>query len=142
MWPPLKATFQDVGHPGGDGGRPWRGPRTTRRRRPTTHSRKQAGTVEPIDGGVVSDLTLAGPASDPGGAGERPWRGPAFWYSQKELGGRPWRGRRTTLAGRNSGTLRCGPHSKPHGKMWPPPKRYNLNLVKPGIEAGFCHVKF
>ena len=53
-----------AGHPGGDGGRPWRGPRTTRRRRPTTHSRRQAGTVEPI-----------GERRDPSGAGERPWRG-------------------------------------------------------------------
>ena len=36
--------------------------------------------------------------------------------------------------------------------MWPPlqatcqdvapTKKYNLNLAKPGIEAGFCHVKF
>ena len=103
MWPLLQTTFPKrawqatlagtADDPGGARGRPGA---DGRQRTP------EDGRGRSSDGGVVSDLTLAGPA--------RPWRGPAFWYSQKELGGRPWRGRRTTLAGRNSGTPRCGPH--------------------------------
>ena len=60
MWPPLKATFQDVslaGHPGGDGGRPWRGPRAT-----------LAGTGILVLAKRAWRVTLAGTADDPGGA--------------------------------------------------------------------------
>ena len=63
-------------------GRPWRG------RRVGTRKKNLAG--DPAAKRAWR-ATLAGTADDPGGT--------ALWHSQKELGGRPWRGRRTTLAG-------------------------------------------
>ena len=85
----------------------------TRRRRPTTHSRRQAGTVEPIDGEVVSDLTLAGPASDPGGDRRSGTRKKSLAGDPGGDGGRPWRGATLALqdvAPSKNHMARCGPH--------------------------------
>ena len=85
----------------------------TRRRRPTTHSRRQAGTVEPIDGEVVSDLTLAGPASDPGGDRRSGTRKKSLAGDPGGDGGRPWRGATLALqdvAPTKNHMARCGPH--------------------------------
>ena len=63
---------------------------------------------------------LPGPADDPGGdtLAKTAWwatlAGTALWHSQKELGGRPWRGRRTTLAG----TALWHSQKEPGGRPW------------------------
>ena len=116
------------------GGRPWRGRQTTLRgtaddgddpggaRNDGLYRRlaltMAGGSVDgrPWRGGVVAlakrawRATLAGPADDPGGTA---WRttlaGTALWRSEKEVGGRPCRGRRTTLTGTADDRLQTGP---------------------------------
>ena len=119
-----------IGYPYLPAREPWRGRDVLQRAWRATPADDPGGETlaETLAGDPGRDVafwraTLAGTADDPDGTaddrlqtlvkrelGGRPWRGrrttlrttlagTALWHSQKELGGRPWRGRRTTLTG-------------------------------------------